>query len=356
MITELQQKPIKDIIDKYQIPELQRLVDNEHINNMVEDQKNEYNKYKTFSMLQSFTIAYIVNEKKGYILDGQHRVEAYSRLKKEGYDVDNILVPIVKYNVDSIEEVNEYFKKINKHSPIKPILNLVAIEKMILQSLVDRYTTHYFKGDYIDNIACIVDKNYQCPHISLNDLGKHIKARDIIGKLTNNNKTENDLFNCILKVNDFLESIAFNQLDPTYTKRFEKCKNKKEKERCNYVCYLGVFKNYEWLDLAIYALINSYNIDEIGMKFFQDILIKNDRKTIPYELKKKVWNKYNNNEMNGKCYVCDKKIDFRDMECGHIVAHALGGEITFNNLQPTCKTCNRDMGVMNLNEYKLLFK
>ena len=122
--------------------------------------------------------------------------------KKEGYDVDNILVPIVKYNVDSIEEVNEYFKKINKHSPIKPILNLVAIEKMILQSLVDRYTTHYFKGDYIDNIACIVDKNYQCPHISLNDLGKHIKARDIIGKLTNNNKTENDLFNCILKVND----------------------------------------------------------------------------------------------------------------------------------------------------------
>ena len=31
-------------------------------------------------------------------------------------------------------------------------------------------------------------------------------------------------------------------------------------------------------------------------------------------------------------------------------------EITFNNLQPTCKTCNRDMGVMNLNEYKLLFK
>ena len=64
MRTELQQKPIKDIIDKYQIPELQRLVDNEHINNMVEDQKNEYNKYKTFSMLQSFTIAYIVNEKK----------------------------------------------------------------------------------------------------------------------------------------------------------------------------------------------------------------------------------------------------------------------------------------------------
>ena len=51
MRTELLQKPIKDIIDKYQIPELQRLVDNEHINNMVEDQKNEYNKYKTAKKL-----------------------------------------------------------------------------------------------------------------------------------------------------------------------------------------------------------------------------------------------------------------------------------------------------------------
>jgi hypothetical protein len=356
MRTELTMKPLRDIIDNYQIPELQRLVDNGHIVSMVEDQKSEYDKYKSFSMLQSFTIAYIVEEKKGYILDGQHRVEAYSRLKREGYDIDNILVPIVKYNVGSIEEVNEYFKKINKHSPIKPILNLVAVEKIILQCLVDRFTTNYFKGDYSDSIVGNVEKNYQCPHISLNDLGKHIKARNIVEKLGNSNKTDKDLFNYILSVNDYLESISAHQLDPTYTKRFEKCKNKKEKERCNNVCYLGVFKNYEWLDLALHALINSLDISSIGMKFFQDVLAKNDRKTIPYELKKRVWNKYNNNDMIGKCYVCDKKLDIKDMECGHIIAHALGGEITLNNLQPTCKTCNRDMGVMNLNEYKQLFK
>ena len=79
-------KPLKEIIENYQIPVLQRLVDNEHINSMVEDQKNEYNKYNAFSMLQSFTIAYIIEEQKGYILDGQHRVAVYSQLKKQGYD------------------------------------------------------------------------------------------------------------------------------------------------------------------------------------------------------------------------------------------------------------------------------
>ena len=103
---------LKDIIDSYKIPELQRLVNNEHIITMVEDQKKEYNKYNTFSMLQSFTIACITNEDKGYILDGQHRVAAYSQLKNEGYDVDNIRVPVVKYNLDNIEEVNEYYNRI----------------------------------------------------------------------------------------------------------------------------------------------------------------------------------------------------------------------------------------------------
>ena len=131
MRTELTMKPLKDIIDNYQIPELQRLVDNSHIISMVEDQKKEYDKYKTFSMLQSFTIAYIVEEKKGYILDGQHRVEAYSRLKSEGYDIDNILVPIVKYNVGSIEEVNEYFKK-NKISWQKSVDDRTYIRRVYL--------------------------------------------------------------------------------------------------------------------------------------------------------------------------------------------------------------------------------
>jgi antitoxin component of RelBE/YafQ-DinJ toxin-antitoxin module len=66
MRTEVVFMILKDIIDSYKIPELQRLVDNEHIISMVEDQKKEYNKYNTFSMLQSFTIACITNEDAPY--------------------------------------------------------------------------------------------------------------------------------------------------------------------------------------------------------------------------------------------------------------------------------------------------
>jgi hypothetical protein len=42
------------------------------------------------------------------------------------------------------------------------------------------------------------------------------------------------------------------------------------------------------------------------------------------------------------------------MECYNKVVHVLGGDSTINNLLPCCKTCNRDMGIMNLYEYKKL--
>ena len=58
--------------------------------------------------------------------------------------------------------------------------------------------------------------------------------------------------------------------------------------------------------------------------------------------------------MTGKCYVCENILDYDNMECSHVIAHALGGDISLDNLQPCCKSCNRDMGIMNLYEYKNL--
>jgi hypothetical protein len=58
--------------------------------------------------------------------------------------------------------------------------------------------------------------------------------------------------------------------------------------------------------------------------------------------------------MKGKCCVCDNILDYDNMECYNKVVHVLGGDSTINNLLPCYKTCNRDMGIMNLYEYKKL--
>ena len=59
--------------------------------------------------------------------------------------------------------------------------------------------------------------------------------------------------------------------------------------------------------------------------------------------------------MIGKCFVCEKDIDYDEFECGHVTAAFWGGNQSLNNLEPICGPCNRDMGVENLNEYKRKF-
>jgi hypothetical protein len=342
--TELLLEPVKNIIHNYKIPELQRLVDKDHIKCMVNDQLEEFTKYGKFSILQSFTVAYLKDEDIGYILDGQHRVAAFSDLECLGYNLDNVLVPIVKYNVDTIDDVNHYFLKINKHSPIRPIGNLVASEKILSQLILDNFK-HFFKYKE-QGTRC------NCPYISILEFTENINARNISDKLQKCNKSVRDLWNSILEVNTFLDSISNKQLDLVMNKKFEDCRKKANKEGCD-ACYLGIFRQFQWLDLAIYSLINSKKISSFGAKYYTDTMKTKRRSDISCNVRIQVWKKLNKNVCdNGFCYTCNKGLLYSDMECGHIIAHALGGSVSLDNLMPVCKSCNRDMGTMNLEEYK----
>lgn len=344
--TELLLEPVKNIIHNYKIPELQRLVDKDHINCMVRDQIDEYTKYGKFSILQSFTVAYLKEEDIGYILDGQHRVAAFSDLEGRGYNLNDVVVPIVKYNVDNIADVNDYFFKINKHSPIRPIGNLVASEKILSQLILDNFK-HYFK--YKEQ-----GSKCNCPYISILEFSENINVRNITDKLQKCNKSVKDLWNSILEVNTFLDSISNKQLDAVINKKFIDCKKKADKEECR-PCYLGVFRQFQWLDMAIYSLINGKKVSSFGAKYYTDTMRTNKRSDIPYSVRIQVWKKLNKNICdNGFCYTCNKELLYSDMECGHIIAHALGGNALLDNLMPVCKSCNRDMGTMNLEEYKCI--
>ena len=341
--TELKNEKIINVIDKYQTPELQRLIDNKHIEEMIKDQKEEYEKYKTFSILQSFTIAIIKPENTGYLLDGQHRIEVFSQLKKEGYNINNVEVPIVIYNVENYKEVEEYFNKINKHSPIEPIGKIIDYERDLIQMLMDNFTKAY-----------IHEKHVRCPYISMEKLKMNIRMRNIKEKLENSKKTIKNLYEVILNVNNFLE-LESEKLHNIYGKdKFEKCYDKSKKENCN-PCYLGIHNNFEWLDFSLHLLLSEKNIDDVGFSYLNDLNKKKNRKNISGELKGKVWKKFNKNICDeGFCYTCNNKLYFKEMECGHIKAHSLGGKETFDNLMPVCKTCNNKMGIMNLEEYKVL--
>jgi hypothetical protein len=84
---------------------------------------------------------------------------------------------------------------------------------------------------------------------------------------------------------------------------------------------------------------------------------KKARKLPAKNIRNKVWNDYYGAANNiAKCYVCDiKELDRNDTSCydyAHIVPHSRGGKATVDNLIPTCKSCNSEMGQQNLKYFQ----
>ena len=58
--------------------------------------------------------------------------------------------------------------------------------------------------------------------------------------------------------------------------------------------------------------------------------------------------------LNGRCYVCQQILEYDNFECGHVNSVNNGGETVLNNLEPICRKCNNDMGIVNLEDYRTL--
>lgn len=82
---------------------------------------------------------------------------------------------------------------------------------------------------------------------------------------------------------------------------------------------------------------------------------KSKRKTIPKLLKNKVWDVYIGKEKGiANCYSCNiTEISKNNFECGHNIAVSNNGDDNIDNLRPICSECNKSMGSMNLEDYKI---
>ena len=79
------------------------------------------------------------------------------------------------------------------------------------------------------------------------------------------------------------------------------------------------------------------------------------RCTISTKLRIDVWDKYIGRNINShKCLCCLKNdIQFKPstFHCGHIKSRYNGGSISIHNLRPICRKCNKEMGILDMNEY-----
>lgn len=315
----------------YNIPSIQRLLNEEYIDSLVKDQIEEFEREGSFSIAQSLTCG--LYENKMFVLDGQHRLEMFSRLKKLGYEFKQCL-PVVVYNLKTMDEFNFYYGRINKHNPIHPLElddNWTNI-KDFFEWFCERY-----KGYFKTTTQC------KCPHFNKDVMMKYFKDFNITKKISNVHlfiKTVQELNDHIL---DNFENIKNNQIGNDLSSNFDKCLKKSENNKC----MLGIWRNFEWVHICLDCIDNNDNPGSINLSKFCKV-----RSHIPQDLKLDVWNKRNQGKNPGECYSCEDELAYGNMECGHIVPHCKGGGIELNNLEPICRNCNRQMGIMNLMEYK----
>lgn len=330
---------------EYGIHNSQRALNQHHVKKIVEDQVNEYSRYQSFSILQAISVVKLSDEPVPYIIDGQHRRQAFIELDKMGYAVKGVLVPVVTYKVIDATEMLKYFNMINQNMPIHPLElqeNYSDCGKVLVENMTKTFGV-YIKHD---------SKNSRCPHINMNDFKKNLAGRhQLTDALAQNGKSVNDLWDKVMELNGYVKKNmkASQQLCQAMSKRLTDCEAKAVKFKSDEVCYLGVWRRFEWLDFALVALLE-------GKKYGTEINLScepNTKVPIPYVVREQVWKRCHENTSDiGICFTCCNDLYFRDMECGHIKAHALGGDTTLENLMPVCKSCNKDMGVMNLFEYK----
>lgn len=316
--TDFRYEKIKNLIQlDFKKPNIQRDIIPERIEHL----KNIFK--KCFEPLVPLYICVLDNSY--YIIDGQHRFEVFKTMKEHYNDK----VPVCFIKVDDYKEIEDNFFIINDRMPLSEMwLQPYEIKHIIVE------TYNYFLEHYPKMFRLKKKRSICRPYIDKELFGKQLtiifedenKVMDI--------KTPNDLINKILALNSHysgLQPEQFPAIPPT-------CNNDL------------INRLRSWSDNLHLGLVPDWHLHLIhGVP--EDMT--NTQQSLPKTQLFKLWKNYYGNCAETKCYVCNiNDISLLNCHAGHIIARALGGKTTMDNIIPICAPCNLDMGTTNLYDYK----
>jgi hypothetical protein len=115
----VQMETIDNVLE-YHEPYFDTFLNTGFLDELYRDQIREYEKYGMISAIQSITCA--IYNHKVYIIDGHHRIAMFKKLKDDtNVNLSNISVPVIMYNVTTIDELKTYYHRINNHHPVYPL-------------------------------------------------------------------------------------------------------------------------------------------------------------------------------------------------------------------------------------------
>ena len=310
------------------IPNAQRIRDDDKVSDIVLYQQEQLRKRGNCNIMGLINIHYCKSTNELYLVDGQHRYEAIRKIN----ETNNIPVSIELVSVDTMEELKENYKIINKNTPLPEFPE--TIDKNIPEEVAK-----YFRTTYPN----IWSKNTRArrPHIFFNYFQEALGV--IVDELEIKNKDE--LMRLILERNETLSKWQLEnypeskKINPDMLK---KCQDNQ--------IYFGLYKHVS--DDFRYDWVRDIIKHNTGKDIKQNI-VKSKKKTIPKSLKTTIWDKYIGEDKRSAYCICCQNVEIKieDFHAGHIEAEIYGGKTDDSNLLPICSQCNASMGSINMNVF-----
>jgi len=265
----------------------------------------------------------IGDEEHYWLVDGQHRTNMAIQLFNEEKINDNLLLSIIE--VDSKDEFDILYSDLNKDSQKCKLKNYTVFDKEMYYKLKELLTK---------------DKQYSFVPKRSSINSKFYTFSEFCDLLIHKNITKENT----QKLYEFLkekEQIFFNDFKYLENKNIYKGEQDSiENKSCMFM------KQNNFIDWLFDSTI----------KKTHERIVKS---TISKELRKQVWQKYNESNDTSKCifFTCSKIMDFNSAitwTVCHDISLKNNGNNDLTNLFPACKTCSRQLGDMNKSEYELI--
>tara|TARA_Y100000389_G_scaffold11140_1_gene10338 strand:- start:8430 stop:9554 length:1125 start_codon:yes stop_codon:yes gene_type:complete len=323
------------------IPNIQRIKDDQKVKKIIEYQDKFFKKHKRFNFLGLINIHNCSEDKKEYLLDGQHRFSAINILYNEMLYKD-FFVNIEVIHVNTLDEIKENYLLINKNTELPEFPDDIdknipeKAAKFFINKYKDVWTTkRKTMRPKLNKNHFQIALGYLTEKLQKSTIEKYstVYSEDLVRLLEDKNK-----------------KMSLWPVE-SYVQRIRKIKKWPE--------YKAICKKNKFF-LGMYA----YTSEEYCYGWVKDILkeetgveVKKAKKTrkkkpIPKTLRDSVWMKYVKDQNNPKCYCCEESITLKTWQCGHVISEANGGTLDIDNLRPICQTCNTSMGTQNMEEFK----
>ena len=319
------------------VPEIQREINQDRVDEIVGFQSNFYHQNKTLRYICDLTLAKV--DEKFIIIDGFHRFSSMKHvyLLDPTYQIGLTLLHPSSLSHMSIEDI---FLLMNKSEPVPHYIMQTTLDlnkRNIIDNFILLFTKKY-------KIYISKSKNPHRPNINIEVFLSKLVESEIF-KLGGNAKEILDFF---IHIN------LFKWKDMDTKKSLVSFEKANKHSAAADPLYMSNDIDNEWISNKDW--INDFILHSNPQITYPKMSPLKKRKTFPKNLRMMVWTKYFSNEsMKGTCSCCQYQIDYNTFELGHIISVCNGGTSTIENIVPICTVCNKSCGSVNLTDFAKQF-